>query len=157
MHAGDAIGMEYVEHKFCGIFNLMDKHKYVEIVLNQIEKKFLESSYGTLQEIRINSSCKYKIDNKDGSSFYPMHVLDEVMENVNMWVKALPVNQAEESWTIHSPNVTLARRSILFEHSEYKRGLLDFEKLLYQDKIEEKTLILISMLFQENKPKNSCF
>ena len=34
----------------------------------------------------------------------------------------------------------MARGSILFEQNEYKRGLLDFEKLLESDKVEERNI-----------------
>jgi len=33
MRSRDAVGMEYVENRFCGIFHLMEKYKYVEIIL----------------------------------------------------------------------------------------------------------------------------
>ena len=115
MKSGDAVAMEYIETNFCGIFHLMKKHKYVEIVLNQMEKKYLNISYSQLQEIRMNCSCRYEQNIPTKNIYYPMHVLDEVMENVNMWVKELPVHQDDESWTVHSPNVTFARRSITFE------------------------------------------
>jgi len=50
-----------------------------------------------LQEIRINSSCRYYEDHLPSKTYHPMHVLDEVIENINMWVKELPVNQEESS------------------------------------------------------------
>ena len=132
MKSGDAVAMEYIETNFCGIFHLMKKHKYVEIVLNQMEKKYLNISYSQLQEIRMNCSCRYEQNIPTKNIYYPMHVLDEVMENVNMWVKELPVHQDDESWTVHSPNVTFARRSITFEKNEYKRSSIDF-KSLFED------------------------
>ena len=62
MNASDSIGIEIVEHSFCGMFGLMNKHKYVEIILSEMEKKFHEYSYGQLQEIRMNSSCRCEKD-----------------------------------------------------------------------------------------------
>ena len=126
--SGDTIGMEYAESEFCGIFVLMEKHKYVEIVLSQMERKYLNINYKQLQEVRMNTSCRYKKDDEKSKRYYPMHVLDSVMENINMWVKMLPVGQDPESWILHIPNVTLARRCVLFETSEYKRGLLNYDE-----------------------------
>ena len=66
-----------------------------------------------------------------------MNVLDEVMENVNMWVKALPLGGNKKSWKVYSPNVMTARRCMLFEKNEYKRGLINFEKLEKDGTYEE--------------------
>ena len=52
------------------------------------------------------------------------------MENVNMWVKHLPLGDDQESWAMHSPNVTVAQRCRLFDQNEYRRGITNFEKLL---------------------------
>ena len=76
-------------------------------------------------------------DNKE--KHYPMYVLDEVMENINMWVKQLPVSHDPETWTTHSPNVTLARRCILFEANEYRRNLINFEHLLEHGIVRNRT------------------
>ena len=50
MDNGDSLAMEYVETKFCGIFLLMQKHKYVEIVLSQMETRYLNIPFSQLQE-----------------------------------------------------------------------------------------------------------
>ena len=126
MSAGDAVGMEFIESRFCGIFLLLDKHNYVEIVLSQIERKYHELDYHNLQELRCNVACRYK-QNQDDGRIYSLHVLDDLMENVNMWVKALPIGDNEDSWVLHSPNVTLAHKCILFEKEEYKKGRIDFD------------------------------
>ena len=130
MNSGDSITMELIESQFCGVFMLLDKHKYVEIILSQTEKKYHEISYSQLHEIRLNSSCRYKRNIEDKNLHYPMHVLDEVMENINMWVKKLPVNHDPKSWITHSPNVFLAQRCVSFERAEYKRGFINLEKML---------------------------
>ena len=59
-----------------------------------------------------------------------MNVLNEVMEDMNMQVKELPVHQDDESQTLHSPNVTFARRSIIFQKNEYKRSTINFKSLI---------------------------
>ena len=130
MTSGDSVCMEFIESEFCGVFMLLDKNKYIEIILSQMEKKYNEISYSQLHKIRINSGCRYKANIDDKNIHFPMHVLDEVMENVNMWVKKLPVNHDPKSWVTHSPNVCLAQRCVAFEKAEYKRGFINLEKML---------------------------
>ena len=105
-----------------------------------MERKILKYDYKHLAEIRINSTCTYKttisIDNKN----HAIHVLDEVMENVNLWVKMLPVNHNPMSWITHSNNVTLARKCMYFENQEYKRGSIDFEHLLEHGEIKKRNI-----------------
>ena len=138
MSSGNSITMELIESQFCGIFMLLDKHKYVEIILSQIEKKYHDVSYSQLQEIRMNSACRYKHDIEDKNVHFPMHVLDKVMENINMWVKKLPVNHDPKSWITHSPNVCLAQRCVSFEKSEYKQGFINLEKMLKDGIVTER-------------------
>ena len=138
MCAGDAIAMEYIEVQFCGVFMLLDKHKYVEIILSQMEKKYNEVSFAQLHEIRMNSSCRYKKDIVEKNIHYPMHVLDEVMENINMWVKKLPVNHDPKTWITHSPNVCLAQRCVTFEKNEYKRAFINFENMIEDGTINDR-------------------
>lgn len=87
MASSDSVLMEMIETQFCGVFMLLDKNKYVEIVLSQMERKYENISYSQLHKIRMNSSCRYKKNITAKNIHYPMYVLDEVMENVNMWVK----------------------------------------------------------------------
>ena len=130
MNTGDAIEMEHIETQFCGIFSLLDKNNYVEIVLSQLEKKYKSLNLKQLQEIRMNVGVRYRGDNEMNKSGQSIHVLDELMENVNMWVKSLPLGDDRESWEVHSPNVMVARRCLLFEKVHYKRGIIDYEKLV---------------------------
>ena len=51
----------------------------------------------------------------------------------------MDTNQEEISWTLHSPNVALARNRIKFEVNEHKYGFLDFEKLSKKGKFEERS------------------
>ena len=92
---------------------------------------FDKLSYNELQEVRINSAARYKKDRD--STTYSVHVLDDLMENVNMWVKQLPIGDNQDSWYQHSSNVMIARRSIIFENEEYKRGYTDFNKAIETD------------------------
>ena len=99
MESGDALGMEYIENIFCGVFYVLDKNKYFEITLSQMERKYHDIDYKLLNEIRTNCSCRYYKDDPDSQEQHKLHVLDEVMENVNMWVKDLPIGNTQESWT----------------------------------------------------------
>lgn len=59
-----------------------------------------------------------------------------------MWVKALPLGNNEDSWILHSPNVMLARQCINFEQEEYRRGLLNFDKVMKEGvfEVEKKSV-----------------
>ena len=67
-----------------------------------------------------------------------MHVLDETMENLIMWVKSLPLGDDTDSWVHHSPNVTVARRCLIFDRMEYCRGLLDYDKMVEKGTLAQR-------------------
>ena len=138
MRSGDAIVMEVLESEFCGVFLLLDKNNYVDIILSQMERKYSNCSYKQLHEIRINSVSRYLKNDPEKKTIYPLHVLDEMMENVNMWIKGLPLGDDKDLWLLHSPNVTLARKCLLFDHNEYKHGHFDFEKYVNDGVAEER-------------------
>ena len=125
---GDILAMESIENDFCGVFLLLGKTNYYELCLSQVERRYKDATYGELHEVRLNSSCRYRKDTKQ--NVYTMHVLDELMENVNYWTKCLPLGNDQESWVKHSPNVMAARRCLNFVNNEYRRGLLDFESAI---------------------------
>jgi hypothetical protein len=127
--SGDYVIMEKIENDFCGVFSLLDKKHYVELCLSQMEKRYNTSSYSQLQEIRINSPCRYQQDGENESNYASLHVLDDTMENVNKWVKELPLGDTQESWILHSPNVMLAQRCIKFEKNQNRRGLINFDSI----------------------------
>ena len=121
VHAGDAPAMEHFESEFVVIFYLLDKHKYVEIILSSIERRYHFLPFDVLQMVRQNSSCRYKKDvNREEE--YVVHALDELIENVNMWTKRLPLGSSQESWVKHSPNVMMARQSQLYEEHHYRKS-----------------------------------
>ena len=127
MRRGDRVLQEYITNEWIGIFYLLKKHNYVEICLSGIETEYSKISYSELQSIRINASVRYRkgVDNK-GNPF-PLHVLDEVMENINGWTKRLLLGPDEHSWKIHSPNLMCAHRSNNFETDAFTKHRLDFE------------------------------
>ena len=135
INAGDTVCLEYLEALFCPVFLMLEKSNYVEVVLSQIERKYGNISYQQLHDIRINSVYRYYKNNSERR--YPMHAMDSIMENVNMYVKQLPLDSSEESWIAHSPNVMVARRSINFVEQEYRRGLLDFEQAIDDDALPQ--------------------
>ena len=128
---GDSLTMEKIENDFCGVFLLLGKSKYYELCLSQAERRYNDATYGQLHEVRLNSACKYRKDSTH--NVYTMHVLDELMENVNYWTKCLPLGNDEQSWIKHSPNVMVARRCLNFVNNEYRKGLLDFECAIQTD------------------------
>jgi hypothetical protein len=129
--SGDFIVMEQIENEFCGVFLVLGKMKYYELCLSQIERRYNDISSSQLNEIRINGSCRYRKDTDNQK--YVMHVLDELMENVNGWTKSLPLGSDENSWVEHSPNVMVARKCLNFVNNEYCRGLIDFESVVNND------------------------
>ena len=60
--------------------------------------------------MRVNSTCCYKDDRMH--NMHSLHALDELMENVNMWTKALPLNTDQDSWIYHSPNAMVAKNAL---------------------------------------------
>jgi hypothetical protein len=132
---GDTLSMEHFELEFCPIFYMLDKTNYVEVILSQIERKYGYISYNQLHDLRNNSIFRYH--QSSSTNTYPLHAMDSVMENINMYVKQLPIDSSQDSWVIHSPNVLLARQSINFVDQEYRRGLLNFEDAIENDELPE--------------------
>ena len=48
------------------------------------------------------------------------------MENINGFSKQLPVGDDRKSWVEHSPNVTMARKLVIHEYTEYVRGNIHY-------------------------------
>ena len=89
MKRGDRVIQEHITNELIGIFYLLMKHNYVEICLSAVETEYSKITYKELMSIRINSSVSY-INGKDSKGDpYPLHVLDEVTENINRWIKRL--------------------------------------------------------------------
>ena len=66
---------------------LSGEHKCVENYLTVMEAEYKRIVNSTLQEIRMNISCKYHEGKDNRSKAYPLHTLDEVQENVNTWTE----------------------------------------------------------------------
>ena len=90
-----------------------------------MERRYKDISQAELNEIRINSLCRYHKDNMD--KVYMMHVLDRLMEYTNYWTKMLPLDTDQNLWIEHSLNVMVARRCLNFVNNEYRQGLIDFK------------------------------
>ena len=76
---------------------------------------------------------------KENKLEYQIHLLDELIENIYIWVKRIPLSDTKESWQIHSPNVMMVRKYHLFDKFEYRRGLVNFNLLLDQGILEERS------------------
>jgi hypothetical protein len=126
MRRGDRVMQEYITIQWVGIFYLLKKHNYFEICLSAIEKEYAGISYHDLQSIRINSSVRYRNGKDSKGNDYPLHVLDEVMENINAWTKRLLLGPDEVSWTIHSPNLMCAHRSNNFESDAFTKQRVEW-------------------------------
>ena len=94
---GDFLECERIKNLFIGIFLLLEKHNYAPLCIENIERKYFEISYEQLHEVRINSFCRYRESKVSADYQYVLHVLDEVMENINKWVKSLSLGSTVES------------------------------------------------------------
>ena len=126
MRRGDRIIQEYITIKWIGIFYMLKKHNYFEICLNVIETEYAGISYKELQAIRMNASVRYRTGKDTKGNPYPLHVLDEVMENINAWTKRLLLGPDEISWRIHSPNLMCAHRSNNFESDAFTKQRIEW-------------------------------
>ena len=57
---------------------------------------------------------------------YEVGAVDEGMEETNDHTTPLVVGKDESLWVFHSPNVVMARKSAIFEYSEYNCGNLEY-------------------------------
>ena len=126
MRRGDRVMQEYITIQWIGIFYMLKKHNYFEICLSAIETEYSGISYHDLQSIRINSSVRYRNGRDSKGNDYPLHVLDEVMENINAWTKRLLLGPDEMSWKIHSPNLMCAHRSNNFESDAFTKQRVEW-------------------------------
>ena len=55
----DRITMEFIQNEWIGVHLLVGKHKCVENYLNAIDLEYKTVDNVTLQEIRMNVSCRY--------------------------------------------------------------------------------------------------
>ena len=125
MQRGNIVIQEHITNEWIGIFYLLKKHNYVEICLSEVETEYSKISYKELMSIRINSSVRYRNGKDSKGNPYPLHVLDEVMENINGWTNRLSMGHDEQSWRIHSPNLMCAHRSNNFESDAFTKYRLD--------------------------------
>ena len=129
VRCGDRITMEMIHDKLIGVHLIVGKYKCVEKYLNAIDLEYKKIDNITLQEIRMNISCRYHTGcGKRGYSF-PMHPLDEVQENVNLWTKRILLGSDELSWRMHSPNVAAAHMCVNHEETEYAKSTLYYSDI----------------------------
>ena len=129
VRCGDRITMEVIQNKWIGVHLLVGKHKCVENYLNAIDLEYKQIDNITLQEIRMNISCRYHTGCDKREYSFPMHPLDEVQENVNLWTKRILLGSDELSWRMHSPNVAAAHMCVNHEETEYVKSTLDYSDI----------------------------
>ena len=71
--------------------------------------------------MRVNYSVRHRNGNSNKGNPHPLHVLDEVMENINAWTKILLLGPDEVSQRIHSPNFMCAHCSNNFESDAFTK------------------------------------
>ena len=74
---------------------LVGKHKCVENYLDVIDLKYINVHNKSLQEIRMNISCRYHEGYNRKVHVYPLHPLNEVQENINCWTKLILIGLNE--------------------------------------------------------------
>ena len=131
---GDRIVQEKIAFDFLGVFYLLRKSKYFQITLEQIEREYGEIDFKNLEEIRLNMAFKYEcpsdiVDEKNKG----LKVLDEVQENINLYMKKLPLGTTIASWKKHSPNVMCAHQAINFEKHEHIKHRINYESIENND------------------------
>ena len=129
VRSGDRVTMEGIQNEWIGVHLLVGKHKCVENCLDAIDLEYKNIDNITLQEIRMNISCRYHEGLDRNGNAFPLHPLDEVQENINCWTKRILLGPDEVSWKIHSPNVACAHMCVNYEESEYIKGSLDYSDL----------------------------
>ena len=77
-----------------------------------------------LPSLGINLSIRYREGVDAKVNAYHVYVLDDVMENINLWTKRLLLGLDQDSWLIHSPNVMDVQQSNHFENREFVKARL---------------------------------
>ena len=150
MRRGDRVMQEYITIQWVGVFYLLKKHNYFEICLSAMEKEYGGISYHDLQSVRINSSVRYRNGKDSKGNDYPLHVLDEVMENINAWTKRLLLGPDEVSWKIHSPNLMCAHRSNNFESDAFTK-----QRVEWNNKEEATVKEYVSLSTKTTEPRKT--
>ena len=95
-----------------------------------MDREYSQISYQHVQQIRLNSACRYKCGKDRNGQVYHCVALDEMQENINGWTKKMMLGTDASSWVIHSPNLMCSQRCVSFEDGEYRRARMDLEKPL---------------------------
>lgn len=89
--------------------------------------KYSDVDYKTFHEICLNSSFPYRKNSEKTSTYHSLHVLDELMENINKHMKKFILGNTEDSWVHHSSNAVYARKAIQYYQQTYRYGRIDFD------------------------------
>lgn len=117
------------------MFCLLKKHNCVETCLSTVETECSNASRNELMPMQINSSVRHGDGKGSKGNDCPLCVLNGVMESANGWTKNLLMGPNEQSWRIHSLNLTRAHRSNNFKNDPFAKHRLD---VLGNDDIKRK-------------------
>lgn len=124
VRTGDRGIQEKLVNDWLPVFFMLKKNNYVEIALAMIEREYEDITYDKLSLIRINSGiCFFEGSDSRGSE-YSIRCLDEVMENINKYMKQMLLGANELSWKVHYPNIMFAKKSMVYETIEFVKSRL---------------------------------
>ena len=129
VRSGNRVTMEGAQNEWIGVHLLVGKHKCVENYLDAIDLEYKNIDNITLQEIKMNISCRYHEGVDRNGNTLTLQPIDKVKENINCWTKRILLGPDKVSWKIHSLNVTCAHMCVNYEESEYVKGSLDYSDL----------------------------
>ena len=75
--------MGQIQNIWIGVHLLSGKHKCVENYLTCVKTEYGKINNTTLQEIRMNISCRYHAGKDGMGREYPQYPLDDVQEHIN--------------------------------------------------------------------------
>lgn len=94
----------------------------------QIKREFGFILYSWLQEVQKNMAFQYhQEDILVKGDAVVLHVLDEVMQNINGWCKKLPMGKDKDLWRLHAPNIICTHEAQKLETKEYIKQRIDYD------------------------------
>ena len=123
---GDRMMQERIFIDWLGVFSITNKHNYLDICFNTIEREYASIPYQSLEEIRRNCYVRFNSGLDKDNREFRCTALDEAMEMNNMDVKKLPVRNDKTQWEYHSRNVMFAKKCMLHENQFYRRRHIEY-------------------------------
>ena len=82
---------EVISCNWMGVFHVLGKQNYMEICLKAVDKEYGWLDYSILQQVWCNLSVRYHAGSDYRGYEYVLCIMDEPIENINMWTKTLPL------------------------------------------------------------------